>query len=133
MLRIPQTDLVAPRYPPISPVCLVVGMEHDTPLSRRIRQAIAASGLTQMEIAVAVGVSRPQVTMWASGSRAPGRENLRALATALSVSPEWLLEGRHIIEVKDDESAAIVQRLLASPESVRQAIKALLPPLPEHV
>ena len=133
MLPPPQPLSVASRYPPFLRPCLVVGMETDTPLSRRIRQAIDASGMKHVEVAAAVGVARAQVTQWATGRRAPDRENLRALANVLGVSAEWLLEGRHIIEVTDDQAADIVRRFLAAPDSVKLAIDTLLPPLPQPV
>jgi transcriptional regulator with XRE-family HTH domain len=65
-------------------------------MGKRIKQARLAlqPNMTQQQLAAAVQVSRPAVTQWETGeTRSLAGENLLRVATALRVSPEWLLYG----------------------------------------
>jgi transcriptional regulator with XRE-family HTH domain len=106
-------------------------MTRQTPLARRIEAAIEASGLKHMDVAVAVGVSRPIITQWCQGIRAPRRENLLALAQVLGTSVAWLQEGVHVIRVEDRRLAELMMRLQEAPEPIREAVSTLLPPSPK--
>jgi transcriptional regulator with XRE-family HTH domain len=50
------------------------------------------AGLTQMQVAVAVGTTPPQVSMWERGKITPSTAHLRPLAQILGVSLEELLD-----------------------------------------
>jgi len=65
-----------------------------TTLSERIRIARIAHDMTQQELAIALGVSRPAVTMWETAKQQPGTSHLLELPRALGASSEWLLFGR---------------------------------------
>lgn len=63
-------------------------------LSERIRAAMAAKGISQAELARAVGVKPPSIHGWLNGKAKFLRgENLLLAATALGVRQEWLATG----------------------------------------
>lgn len=55
------------------------------------RKARIASGLSQKEIAISLGVSNPTVSNWERGERIPAGKNLKRLAELLSCSTDYLL------------------------------------------
>lgn len=59
----------------------------------RIRVARKVLGLTQDSLAKAIGVPKPSIARWETTPRHPGGEALVALAKALHVPLEWLVEG----------------------------------------
>lgn len=65
-------------------------------LSTRIRTARTRAGMSQGELAEALGVSRSAVGNWesAKGRVSPSSERLSELALATGVSYEWLATGR---------------------------------------
>ena len=65
-------------------------------LSTRIRTARTRAGMSQGELAEALGVSRSAVGNWesAKGRVSPTSERLSELALATGVSYEWLATGR---------------------------------------
>lgn len=107
---------------------MVAERSHNTALAGRIRQAIAKTGRTQAEIAEEVGIARAQLTMYCSGTRAPGRATAVALAKVLRVSVSWLLDGVHVIEVRDDRLAELLTRLQDAPLATQEAVATLLAP-----
>ena len=127
MLTLSQLDKLALRFPAKMSIRLVAPMIEKSPLACRIEAAIKASGMQHTDVAVAVGVSRPIITQWCQGVRAPRRENLLALAQVLGTSVAWLQEGHHIIRVDDPALADLLQRLQAAPQAVRDAVATLLP------
>ena len=62
-------------------------------LAQRIAWAVDRYDGTHQDIAVAVGVQRPMISMWCKGARTPELGNLVALAEVLGVSAAWLLSG----------------------------------------
>lgn len=95
-------------------------------LADRIREALQRDPRNDAEIAEAVGIARPMISMYRHGTRAPSRESLRALAKVLNVEAGWLLEGEAVVKVGDQETAELVQMLLDAPPEVRAAIRTLL-------
>lgn len=63
-----------------------------------------AQGLTQVEVATALGVSQPNFRRWETGERAPSGETLERLADFFHVSTDYLL-GR--TEVTDKVTAYV--------------------------
>lgn len=59
----------------------------------RIRAARQGRGLTQQELAVAVGVTRSAVAQWETERAGQLRGNLTRIAAALGVSVQHLLQG----------------------------------------
>lgn len=99
-------------------------------IGHRIKQARAAAGLTQTELAHAVGVSRGLVGQWENHTKKPGRDLVRRIATATSVSVEFLLgderldEGRLIISSADE--AALIRRYRMLSDKQRRSIHDLI-------
>ena len=68
-------------------------MEQVDRAGERIRNARRERGLTQDELAVAVGVSRSAVAQWETGRAGQLSANLSRIASALGVGVEYLLHG----------------------------------------
>lgn len=56
-----------------------------------IKKSRECAGLSQKEVAVALGVSAPTVSEWESGKKNPSGANLRKLSSLLDVSTDYLL------------------------------------------
>lgn len=63
------------------------------PVGARIRAARLARGMTQADLAAAVGVTRSAVAQWETERAGQVRTNLTRVAGALGVSVQFLLEG----------------------------------------
>lgn len=61
----------------------------------RLLQARSAAGLTQKELADAVGVSTVQLSRYEGGKTTPRPRVMAQLAIALGVNTKWLAEGSH--------------------------------------
>ena len=61
-------------------------------LGSRVREAREAAGLSQQELAIAVGIKQPSVQAIESG-RAKGTKHIVAIAQVTGRSPEWLAMG----------------------------------------
>jgi transcriptional regulator with XRE-family HTH domain len=57
----------------------------------RIRRARIAAGLSQRELAAAIGVSHGIVGQWESNRKVPGRDNLQKIADVTLVDPTAIL------------------------------------------
>lgn len=57
----------------------------------RLREHREAAGLTQTELATAIGKHKDQVSQWERGIRTPSAESLVRLSGALGVSVDHLL------------------------------------------
>jgi transcriptional regulator with XRE-family HTH domain len=69
-------------------------------LAPRLRQLRQKRGLTQAQLATAVGVSRSAVAQWESGRAGQASLHLRRLADALGVQVDDLMPGeQHAIEM----------------------------------
>lgn len=73
-----------------------------TTISERIRKRRTDIGLTQQQVAKAIGVTRVSVTKWENGSTKPDGENLHLLSKLFSKSPEWILYGKDVHDKVDD-------------------------------
>lgn len=72
----------------------VLSQQNRERVARRIRAAIADSGLSQTEVASRVGVEPSAVNAWYWGEKIPGLENLLRLAEATGVRAAFLLADR---------------------------------------
>jgi transcriptional regulator with XRE-family HTH domain len=82
-----------------------------------------------VEVAAALGVSRPTVSEWESGIKVPSRENARGLAMFYRVSLDWLVSGvADPISAENPEEEKVIQALRQAPENIREAVLALLKP-----
>jgi transcriptional regulator with XRE-family HTH domain len=63
--------------------------------AQRIRLARRHGGMSQSELARAVGVQRSAVSHWeAANAKSPNASHLREIAVATTISYEWLATGR---------------------------------------
>lgn len=61
-------------------------------------------GLTQLELAEAMNVSRQAVSKWEAGGTLPSTENLRSLSELYGVSVDYLLNEGEEMEIKGNDS-----------------------------
>ena len=59
----------------------------------RIQQARVAKGMTQGQLAKALGIDRGSVGRWETGRSVPSQVGIPRVAQLLGQSPDWLLEG----------------------------------------
>lgn len=69
-----------------------------------IKKARLAAGLTQQQLAKAMGVTRPTVTMWESGATTPSTRKLDELADALGLSRVQFFESKEVREASNVRS-----------------------------
>lgn len=61
-------------------------------MNLKLRELCKQSGVTQEQLAFALGVSSRAVKYWEHGTRTPSVSSLLALAHYFNVSPEWLMK-----------------------------------------
>lgn len=72
-------------------------------LHERIQQKLKEKNLKQADIARATGKSTAAVTKWLRGENIPKAENLKAIAKLLEVSDEWLLTGKKLTVLENQD------------------------------
>lgn len=60
-------------------------------IGARLRSARDDLGWSQSRLASELGITQPAIADWERGEKEPSARNLARLATALSVSTDWLL------------------------------------------
>ncbi|ESK41235.1 hypothetical protein P256_00224 [Acinetobacter nectaris CIP 110549] len=73
-------------------------------LHERIQQKLNERNLKQADISRATGKSSVAVTKWMRGENIPKTESLKAIASLLDVSEEWLLTGKEGSSTKNIEA-----------------------------
>ncbi len=78
-------------------------------LNQRIREVRQARGMSQVELARLLGVTKQSISNWENDNIQPSIEMLVKLARALSVSADYLLglEERQILDVSGLSSQTI--------------------------
>lgn len=98
-------------------------------LHEQIRRLRTAQGITQVELAHRLGVSKQSVSNWENNNIQPSIELLERLADLFGVSTDCLLgrDGRRTLDVSGltDRQAAHLRQLV---EDLREAGAALAPP-----
>lgn len=61
-------------------------------MNLKLRELRKQRGVTQEQLAFALGVSSRAVKYWEHGTRTPSVSSLLALAHYFNVSPEWLMK-----------------------------------------
>ena len=61
-------------------------------MNLKLRELRKQSGVTQEQLAFALGISSRAVKYWEHGTRTPSVSSLLALAHYFNVSPEWLMK-----------------------------------------
>ncbi len=57
-----------------------------------IKNARIKAGLTQTELALAIGVTQKEISRWETGTRTPQAETIASICKVLNVSADILLE-----------------------------------------
>lgn len=93
----------------------------------RLREARTARGWTQERLARESGVTAAVISHFETGTRQrASAANLVKLATALSVSVDYLLGRTDAMDLRDDRVQATFRRLSdASAETIDQAVRVL--------
>lgn len=100
-----------------------------------IQSALAARGMTQKQLATAVGVSSQAVTNWLKGKDFPRPAALLKLATTLRLTFEQMVEtadeGRPVVAFRKKGNAKTTAAHIAKAIELGQLLKPLVPYLPE--
>ena len=85
-------------------------------LDQRIRETRKAKGLSQVELAKKLGVSKQSLSNWENDNIQPSIEMLERLATCLSVTTDYLLgrDNKKYLEVSGltDTELAHIQQII---------------------
>lgn len=87
-------------------------MEQHTEIGQRIQAARRERGMTQDALAAAVGVSRSAVAQWETGRSGQLTTHLAAIARALGVGVEFLMQGtdkRAPMQAADGQELALLR------------------------
>jgi transcriptional regulator with XRE-family HTH domain len=68
-------------------------IDPDETVGARIRSLRRSQGMTQEELAIACSVSRSAIAQWETDRAGQLRGNITRIATALSTTVEYLLQG----------------------------------------
>jgi len=98
-------------------VYVVRATVHLMEIGDRIRRARLAAGMSQRELATAVGVTHGLVGQWESHRKSPGRENLRKIAEITLSDPAELLSGNGRspsfgVHISDLRQIALIRRFV---------------------
>lgn len=86
---------------------------------QRVKQAMSEKGISQAELVKLTGISRSGISQYLSGKNIPRQKALTAIANALDVTPEWLIEDdRRKITVQ-----FIAELLNTTPQTVRVGLQ----------
>jgi transcriptional regulator with XRE-family HTH domain len=78
-----------------------------TALADKIRSAFERSGLSQRDLATAVGVDESTVSLWLSGERTPRVKNLEKLARAMGLEARELWSGPEATPVNEVQAKVL--------------------------
>jgi transcriptional regulator with XRE-family HTH domain len=87
-------------------------MSDPSQIGARIKDARQERGLTQDQLATAVGVSRSAVAQWETGRAGQITGNLTRIAVSLDVGVEYLMHGtdkRTPVEVRQGDEMALLR------------------------
>ena len=87
----------------------------------RIAQIRAEAGFTQSALARAIGTSQSAISQIEAGERNPSFEMLRQIATALDVTPSYLIDER--VEGVRPEEEAHFRQYRGLPEAARKELE----------
>lgn len=98
-------------------------------LGKRIKLLRERAGLSQMDVAVGIGVARPQVTQYESGRKAPGREKVEQLSRLFGVTTDYILHGdltKQHVHIETPDEARIILALRRASPGLRAAVETIL-------
>ena len=73
-------------------------MEENMTLADKLKEARKTAGLTQIELAEKLCVSRQAITKWETGKGIPDVDNLRMISRVLNVSIDFLLDDEEVLD-----------------------------------
>ena len=73
-------------------------MEENMTLADKLKEARKNAGLTQIELAEKLSVSRQAITKWETGKGIPDVDNLRMISRVLNVSIDFLLDDEEVLD-----------------------------------
>lgn len=80
----------------------------DNEFVTRLKAIMQEKRLTQVQVAQMAGVRQATVSGWLKGTiKSPGIETIKKLATALGISPRWLLYGDNHTTTKEKEKEIV--------------------------
>ncbi len=84
----------------------------------RIKKIMAAKGISQAELVRRTGIRASSISDWLSGKYTPKQDKIDLMASALGVSPAWLMYGKEEIEpyYSDPETARLAQEAANDPD-----------------
>lgn len=91
----------------------------------RLREARAAAGLTQQEVADFIGAAREMISYWENGRRVPSLVQVARLADAYGVSERWLF-GREAARPVEAAREPIERALAGQPAKARAGVNRWL-------
>lgn len=109
-------------------------------LAGRLKKLRKEVGMTQVELAEKLGVSKGAVAMWETGRRKPGYQNIGRLAEMYNKRVDFLLgfsegdsafneiEGERVVGAREeglDMLVLLLSDLLLNNESVRHALQSI--------
>lgn len=94
-------------------------MTKDRPIGEKLRAMRRESGMTQAELARAVGVTQHSIAQWETGGRAPSMRHAVELSKVLGASPTEFLErvttkrsiAAHVAAARDPRWVRVEERL----------------------
>jgi transcriptional regulator with XRE-family HTH domain len=95
-------------------------------LGARIKQARETRGMTRLELAGHLGLTRSSIGLWENGANQPTLENLSRIADALSVPIEWFVSDTPVSAgsaATDADISQAVELLHSLPPLVRAAFE----------
>jgi len=83
----------------------------------RIKKIMASKGISQAELVRRTGIRASSISDWLSGKYTPKQDKIDLIASALGVSPAWLMYGKEEIEPYyiDPETARLAQEAANDP------------------
>lgn len=96
-----------------------------TALTAKIKAAFERSGLTQRDLANAVGVDESTVSLWLSGERTPRVKNLERLARAMGLEASELWNGPEATPATEIQAKVLEDMNFLSPTQ-QEVVAALV-------
>ncbi len=96
-----------------------------TTLADKIKAAFDRSGLSQRDLATAVGVDESTVSLWLSGGRVPRVKNLERLARAMGLEASELWNGPEATPASEAQAHVLEDMNYLSPTQ-QEVVAALV-------
>lgn len=100
-------------------------------IGEKIKQARTRAGLSQQQLADAIGVTKSIISQWELGRKGPTRENINKVAEITVTSPAYFTSGRFensptTMLISDPRLIALFRKFLRLSERQQQNLLELL-------